>query len=105
MITITDNALRKLKKLLDEQQAIGISISIISGGCSGIDYSLSYELQKNPQKGEIEVSGVLFFYEKAAEMLINGINIDVVENSFGHGFVITNKNHITCSNCSCNCKK
>jgi nitrogen fixation NifU-like protein len=105
MITITENALKKLKELLTEQKAIGISISIISGGCSGIDYSMSYELQKNPQKTEIMISGILFFYEKEAEMLMNGLNIDLVENSFGHGFVITNKNHITCSNCSCNCKK
>ena len=104
MITISEQAVTKLKDLILEHGGVGVSISVISGGCSGIDYSLAYESEEHLEKSKIEVDGINFFYDPSIELLINGLTINLVENSFGHGFVITNKNHIGCQNCSCGCK-
>lgn len=103
MITVTEKALTKLRELLAEHGGIGISIAVISGGCSGIDYALAYEPEGDSTKPFIEKHGMKFFYEKELEPLINGVSIDLVENSFGHGFIVTNKNHVGCAHCDGSC--
>lgn len=103
IITITEKASTKLKELLKEHDCIGILISPIAGGCSGIDYSMAYETEENPNRSKVEVSGINFFYEKELELLIRGLDIDLVENSFGHGFIMKNKNHFGCQNCNGSC--
>ena len=106
MITVSDTALAKLKELLAaEEGGIGISIIVISGGCSGIDYALAYEKEENPARSKIEVGGIMFFYDSDLELLIKGLSIDLVQNSFGHGFVVTNKNHVGCCHCDGSCGK
>lgn len=103
MITVTEKALAKLRELLAEHGGIGISIAVISGGCSGIDYALAYEPEGDSTRPFIEIHGMKFFYEKELEPLINGVSIDLVENSFGHGFIVTNKNHVGCAHCDGSC--
>ena len=103
MITVTEKAANKMKELMKENNAIGISISVISGGCSGIDYALSYEEKDDDQKTKIVVDGINFYFDTTLELLIKGLEIDIVENDFGHGFVLTNKNHVGCCNCNGSC--
>ncbi len=102
-ITVSEKAVNKMKELLAENKAIGITISVISGGCSGIDYALAYEAEEDPVKTKIVVNGINFYYDPALELLIKGLEIDIIENSFGHGFVVTNKNHVGCCNCNGSC--
>ena len=103
MITVSEKATAKIKELLAENKSAGITISVISGGCSGIDYTLAYEAEEDANKAKVVVNGVNFYYDPALEILIKGTTIDIVENSFGHGFVVTNKNHVGCCNCNGSC--
>ena len=104
-ISITELASQKLRSLISahDQECKGILISVISGGCSGIDYSLSYEMEAPKDKKSVTVDGIAFFYEADDENMIAGLQIDLVENQFGHGFIVTNKNHVPCQNCTCRC--
>lgn len=141
-INITKAAADKIKELLKEHNSIGISISVISGGCSGIDYTLgyvneeltddqscneqAYDVSSNDYKSSnasveqdfnneessnipntktsvIEVDGIKIYYDSEIEILLNGVNIDLFDNGFGAGFIVTNKNHMPCANCTCNC--
>ncbi len=103
MITVSNEALKKLKELImnNGENCLGICINVSSGGCSGINYSLAYEMEEDPEKTKIEVDGVDFYFEPKFEMLVNGLDIDIVSNSFGQGFVVTNKNQVSCANCTC----
>ena len=103
MITVSEKATAKIKELLAENKSIGITISVISGGCSGIDYTLAYEAEEDANKSKVVVNDVNFYYDPALELLIKGTTIDIVENSFGHGFVVTNKNHVGCCHCNGSC--
>lgn len=103
MITVSERAANKMKELLAENKSVGITISVISGGCSGIDYALSYEAEEDPVKSKVAANGVNFYYDPALELLIKGLEIDIIENSFGHGFAVTNKNHVGCCNCNGSC--
>ena len=103
MITVSEKATAKIKELLAENKSVGITISVISGGCSGIDYTLAYEAEEDANKAKVVVNGVNFYFDPALEILIKGTTIDIVENSFGHGFVVTDKNHVGCCNCNGSC--
>ena len=103
MITVSEKASSKIKELLAENKSVGITISVISGGCSGIDYALAYEAEEDKNKAKVVVDGINFYYDPALELLIKGTTIDLVENSFGHGFVVTNKNHVGCCHCNGSC--
>ena len=103
MITVSERAIAKMKELIAENKSVGISISVISGGCSGIDYTLAYETEEDKSKTKIVIDDINFYYDPALELLIKGLSIDIVENSFGHGFVVTNKNHVGCTHCDGSC--
>ncbi|MDR1034388.1 MAG: iron-sulfur cluster assembly accessory protein [Holosporales bacterium] len=104
MITVTDGALIKLRELIKEQNAKGIMITTEENGCSGFQYSLSYEPNEDGEKknkNSIVVDGVSFFYDAETEPIINGLRIDIIESILGPGFTVTNKNQSTCQNCTC----
>ncbi|MDR2074773.1 MAG: iron-sulfur cluster assembly scaffold protein [Holosporales bacterium] len=108
MITVSPSALKKIKELVfaSKKEYIGVEVIAEQGGCSGIVYSLQYAKNNDDDtvvKKVTSIEGVDFYYLEEDELLINGIFIDLVENSFGEGFVITNKNHMTCENCNCKC--
>ncbi len=106
MITISDNALKKLKELIssNEQKCVGIGIVVLQGGCSGIDYSLAYETEEESLgKKYEEIEDLKFFYKESDFVLIDGLVIDIINNSFGEGFSLTNKNQFSCENCTCKC--
>jgi nitrogen fixation NifU-like protein len=108
MITISKEAISSIKKLINNhgEKCKGIYITIATGGCSGIDYSLSYELETNEasqSKKSLEIEGIKFFFEEKDDLFIDGLEIDVVTNSFGDGFIINNKKHKPCEGCTCQC--
>jgi nitrogen fixation NifU-like protein len=103
MITVTDSAAQKLQELLIEHNSIGIAISVDLGGCSGAEYALAYQTEE-PCAEDITsttAAGIKFFYSSENRSFVNGMNIDLMENSFGHGFVISNKNFSPCQGCTC----
>jgi nitrogen fixation NifU-like protein len=103
MISVTDVALAKLKDLVREQGCLGIYLSVKDGGCSGLEYSLAYETECGTEKGKFEVDGLTIYYDSAVELMIKGTSIEMVESDFGHGFIVTNKSHVGCQNCTCKC--
>ena len=100
-IKISHDAIAKIKELLKERKSLGILISVINGGCSGIDYALGYVDEAPEGKKFIEVENIKFYYDPQIELLLNGVEISLMENSFGAGFVVTNKTHSRCQNCTC----
>lgn len=106
MIEISKEALKTLRELITSHgdQCVGIGIVVIQGGCSGIDYTLTYQMKDDILDKKCEVNdGISCYYNEEDKVLIDGISIDLVENSFGLGFVINNKNQFSCENCTCKC--
>lgn len=107
-IHVSDIAIKKLFELVmaHGNDCVGIAIDVSPGGCSGVEYSLAYQMKSDLEKNKLKFSvhNVNFFFDQQFEMLIDGIVINTVENSFGLGFVITNPKQISsCKNCSCRC--
>lgn len=107
-INLTENAMQKIEQLVSENQqdCIGIAIDIQNGGCSGVEYYLSYQTMDDADaKKYVEINGIKFFYIEESEPLIHNLNIDITESDFGYSFLISNPNKGTgtCDNCTCKC--
>jgi nitrogen fixation NifU-like protein len=114
MITISPHALERIRELMlaNKGEYVGIEVIAEHGGCSSgvsIYYSLQYvrkeDIIEESKKKSIPIEGIDFYYLEEDEVLINGVSIDLIENSFGEGFVVSNRNHhnMTCENCNCMC--
>ena len=101
MIQLSENAVSKVKEILDSQEPkpAGLRISVVGGGCSGFSYSMAFEnspgmLDKTYNYGELKV-----FVDQASLLYLDGAEVDYVESLEGSGFKFNNPN--TKSTCGC----
>ena len=94
MITVTDNAVRQLRTLLESQgatQGKGLRVQIAKGGCSGLQYEMSLDAQKTGDS-VVEKEGVEFLVDSESADYLRGSTLDYRENLTGAGFYIENPN-------------
>lgn len=101
MIQLSENAVSKVKEILDSQEPkpAGLRISVVGGGCSGFSYSMAFEnspgmLDKTYKYGDLNV-----FVDQASLLYLDGAEVDYVESLEGSGFKFNNPN--TKSTCGC----
>ncbi|MFZ4262648.1 HesB/IscA family protein [Sphingobacterium sp. HJSM2_6] len=100
-VTITDGALKELKKLIDQQEInsdFGLRIGVEGGGCSGMSYLLGFD-QKKEGDSEYEINGLRVFMNKAHGLYLAGMEIDFKNGLDARGFTFNNPN--ATSTCGC----
>ena len=100
-ITVTASAAKRIA-LLREQEQVGnanLRIAVSGGGCSGFQYGLSFDAQKNPDDRAFERDGIAVVVDEVSLDLLNGAEIDFVEDLMGASFQIKNPN--AASSCGC----
>src|SRR4051795_7502505 len=100
-ITISDSAARRIAALKAQEAAEGafLRISVSGGGCSGFQYGLSFDETQNPDDHVFERGGVAVIVDDVSLDLLNGAEIDFVEDLMGASFQIRNPN--AASSCGC----
>jgi iron-sulfur cluster insertion protein len=100
-IVITDNAARRIAVLKQQEEAEDafLRIAVSGGGCSGFQYGLSFDAQKNPDDFVFEHAGVGVVIDDTSLDLLNGAEVDFVEDMMGASFQIKNPN--AASSCGC----
>src|SRR5437588_9034102 len=100
-VVITDSAARRIAVLKAQEAADGafLRIAVSGGGCSGFQYGLSFDDQKNPDDFLFERDGVGVLVDDVSLDLLNGSEIDFVEDLMGASFQIRNPN--AASSCGC----
>ena len=94
MINVTENAVRQLRTLLDEQpQATGkgLRVQIAKGGCSGLQYEMTLD-EKRQDDAIVERDGVQFLVDAESAALLEGATLDFRDGLTGIGFQIVNPN-------------
>jgi len=91
---VTENAVRQLRSLLAAQTASdgkGLRVGIAKGGCSGLQYEMSLDAQK---EGDAVVArdGVEFFVDRESADYLQGSTLDYRDGLTGAGFHIENPN-------------
>jgi iron-sulfur cluster insertion protein len=100
-IVVTENAARRIA-ILKEQESAGDSflrIAVSGGGCSGFQYGLSFDDQRNEDDFVFERDGVGVVVDEVSLGLLNGAEVDFVEDLMGASFQIKNPN--AASSCGC----
>lgn len=100
-IVVTDGAARRIAALKEQEAAEGafLRIAVSGGGCSGFQYGLSFDDQRNPDDFVFEHRGVAVIVDDVSLELLNGAEVDFIEDLMGASFQIKNPN--AASSCGC----
>ena len=100
-IVVTESAARRIAVLKAQEIAENafLRIAVSGGGCSGFQYGLSFDDQRNEDDSVFERDGVGVIIDDVSLGLLNGAEIDFVEDLMGASFQIKNPN--AASSCGC----
>lgn len=102
MITITDSATEKIKKILsvEGKPTWGLRVYIEEGGCCGPSYGM--DLDENPGKDDeiIEKNGLRVFMDKKTFAQLKDMEIDFINDGEQSGFVLKGGPSACDSGCS-----
>src|SRR5215470_12239879 len=101
LISVTDNAARKLASLLKEkgQPEGALRLKVVGGGCSGLQYVM--DLVDGPMERDILVptQNVHLVVDPKSALFVSGSVLDYSEDLQKGGFKVTNPNAV--AHCSC----
>ncbi|MEZ4911105.1 MAG: iron-sulfur cluster assembly accessory protein [Saprospiraceae bacterium] len=93
-ISLTEGAIKQLKRIFVEQNLTedhGLRIGVKGGGCSGFNYIMGFDVQKD--KDDVyEIDGFKVFIEKSHALYLLGMEIDWLEGLNNRGFTFNNPN-------------
>lgn len=93
MITLTPEAIAKVKEILEERKEdAGLRIAIIGGGCSGFQYQMTLDKESQADDQVTDMDGLKVYIDKKSLLYLNGTTVDYVDGSNGSGFKFDNPN-------------
>ena len=100
-IVLTENAARRIAVLRDQEEAENafLRITVSGGGCSGFQYGFAFDEQRNAEDFVFERNGVAVVVDDVSLSLLNGAEVDFVEDLMGASFQVHNPN--AASSCGC----
>lgn len=100
-ITLTQNAVTKVREIMATQDPLpaGLRIGVVGGGCSGFQYSMSFENKAGMMDKVLDFDGLKVFVDATSVMYLNGCVVDYVETLEAAGFKFENPS--VKSTCGC----
>lgn len=101
VITISDDCIKKVKELMDEESTPGLKLRIFvqGGGCSGFSYGFTFEENISEDDTVVIKDGVYFLIDTMSYQYLVGSYIDYTDDFNGSQFMIKNPN--SSSTCGC----
>jgi iron-sulfur cluster assembly accessory protein len=100
-LSLTDSAAVKVREIMATQDPLpaGLRIGVVGGGCSGFQYSMSFENQAGMMDKVLNFDGLKVFVDATSLMYLNGCVVDYVETLEAAGFKF--ENPTVKSTCGC----
>src|SRR4030081_3725932 len=100
-VTLTPAAIAKVREIMATQTPLpaGLRIGVVGGGCSGFQYSMSFENQAGMMDKVFKFEDLKVFVDATSLMYLNGCVVDYVETLEAAGFKFENPN--VKSSCGC----
>ena len=100
-VKLTDAAVTKVREIMGTQDPIpaGLRIGVVGGGCSGFQYSMSFENQAGMMDKVMKFDDLKVFVDATSAMYLNGCVVDYVETLEAAGFKF--ENPTVKSTCGC----
>jgi iron-sulfur cluster assembly protein len=92
-ITLTESAARRVSShLADQEQSLGIRVTVRNSGCSGYAYQLDYATEIHDLDKVFESHGVKVIVREEHLGFLQGMELDYVENGLSSAFHFNNPN-------------
>jgi len=100
-VNFTPTAIAKVKEVMAQQNPVpaGLRVGVVGGGCSGFQYSMSFENGAGMMDKTFIFDDLNVFIDATSLMYLKGAVVDYVETLEGAGFKFENPN--VKSTCGC----
>lgn len=91
-VTMTPRAATQIRKLMESGQKTGLRIGVKKGGCAGMEYTMEYVADADPNDEVVEQDGARVLIAPMAQMFLFGTEIDYETSLLEAGFKFNNPN-------------
>ncbi|MEA1881965.1 MAG: iron-sulfur cluster assembly accessory protein [Candidatus Marinimicrobia bacterium] len=93
-ITVTEKAAKRLSAVMkvEGKKEYGLRMEVTTGGCSGMNYNMSFEKEQKEFDKVFESQGMKIFCNLKSYLYLKGIKIDFSNDILNGGFKIVNPN-------------
>jgi iron-sulfur cluster assembly protein len=91
-VSITDAAVREIVRLMSDGDKQGLRIGVKKGGCAGMEYTMDYVDEIDPNDEVVEKGGARVMIAPMAQMFLFGTEIDYEVSLLEQGFKFKNPN-------------
>jgi len=101
MLSMTDKAAVKARELFEQKGVTegGLRVFVVGGGCSGYQYGMALAREFDDEDLVIDHSGIKLVVDPDSAPLLEGAEIDYVDDLMKAGFTIYNPNAV--KSCAC----
>lgn len=94
MITLTENAVRQLSTLVEQEQGTNLRVRMFvqGGGCSGFEYGFEFTDEVTEGDTEIPAGTTAMVVDPISMQYLENVSIDYKSDIAGARFVINNPN-------------
>jgi iron-sulfur cluster assembly accessory protein len=91
-VTLTPAAVAKVREIMSTQEPVpaGLRIGVVGGGCSGFQYSMSFENQSGMMDKIYKFDDLKVFVDATSAMYLQNCRVDYVETLEAAGFKFDN---------------
>jgi iron-sulfur cluster assembly protein len=91
-VTLTPRATVQITKLMAKDGHSGLRIGVKKGGCAGMEYTMEYVAEQDPNDEVVEQDGARVMIAPMAQMFLFGTEIDYEVSLLESGFKFKNPN-------------
>ena len=91
-VSMTPTAAKQITKLMQSGGKKGLRIGVKKGGCAGMEYTMEYVDEIDPNDEVIEQDGARVMIAPMAQMFLFGTQIDYTTSLLESGFEFKNPN-------------
>lgn len=95
MVFVADTAKEKIKELMQSEQITDdffVRVSVTSGGCSGLSYTMDFDNEIKPNDQEFEDNGVKVVTDLKSFLYLCNTTLEFSGGLNGKGFYFNNPN-------------
>ena len=93
MIELTQNAIRRIRQVAEQQQGVaGLRLGVQGGGCSGFSYVIRFDAAPRPADHVFEFDGAKVFVDPKSMNYLKGMTVDFKADLLQQNFTLDNPN-------------
>jgi iron-sulfur cluster insertion protein len=101
MITVTDQAVEKIRDIIAEENNPDLKLRVFvqGGGCSGFSYGFTLDDKQAEDDWDFDIKGLHILVDSMSSAYLQGASLDYKEDAYGSSFTINNPQATTTCGC------